>query len=115
LGEHGFVGLALFLGLGVSLWRACSWTIRRVRDDPDLEELEHLQRMVQVSLVAYAVSGAFLGLAYFDLFYNLLAIAVIAKIAVADHRRRVDETDGAAPRNGGVGGRLTLPGMERVS
>ena len=115
LGEHGFVGLALFLGLGISLWRACSWTIRRARDDPDLEEFEHLQRMVQVSLVAYAVSGAFLGLAYFDLFYNLIAIAVIAKISVVDHMRSVGESERAAAGNGGLRRRLALPGPERVS
>jgi uncharacterized membrane protein len=33
--------------------------------------------MTQVSLVGYAVSGAFLGLAYFDLFYVLVVIVVV--------------------------------------
>ncbi len=35
--------------------------------------------MLQVSLLGYAVSGAFLGLAYFDLYYNLIALIVLAK------------------------------------
>lgn len=92
LGEHGFIGLALFLALGLSLWRGCSRTIRAARDDPDLEELEHLVRMVQVSFIAYAVSGTFLGLAYFDLFYNLIAIVVIAQTIVSAHVRAEEQS-----------------------
>jgi hypothetical protein len=39
-----------------------------------------LASMLQVSLIGYAVSGAFLGLAYFDLYYNLIAMMVICKV-----------------------------------
>ena len=35
--------------------------------------------MVQVSLIAYAAGGAFLGLAYFDLYYHLIAIILIGR------------------------------------
>jgi hypothetical protein len=38
-----------------------------------------LLAMIQVSLLGYAASGAFLGLAYFDLYYHLIAIVVICK------------------------------------
>jgi hypothetical protein len=38
--------------------------------------------MVQVSLAAYAVAGLFLNLATFDLFYQLVAIVVIAHALV---------------------------------
>ena len=34
--------------------------------------------MLQVSFIGYAVSGAFLGLAYFDYYYDLIAVALIA-------------------------------------
>jgi len=83
LGEQGFVGLLLFLTLGVSAWLTCSWTARRALADADAADLGYLARMVQVSFVGYAVSGAFLGLGYFDLFYNLVAFAVISKSLVA--------------------------------
>lgn len=83
LGEHGYVGLLLFLALGLSAWMTCSWTIRHSRDDPDVGDLELLARMIQVSFAGFAVSGAFLGLAYFDLYYNLIAFAVIARTLVA--------------------------------
>jgi hypothetical protein len=33
--------------------------------------------MVQVSMIGYATAGAFLGLSYFDLYYDLIAIALI--------------------------------------
>ncbi len=82
LGEQGFVGLLLYLALGLSLWRSCSWIARRSRDLPEASELEHLARMAQVSIAAYAVSGAFLGLAYFDLYYNILALIVASKALV---------------------------------
>jgi hypothetical protein len=39
----------------------------------------HLGSMMQVSLIGYAVTGAFLGLAYFDLYYTLIAIVVITR------------------------------------
>jgi probable O-glycosylation ligase (exosortase A-associated) len=88
LGEHGFVGLFLFLGLGLLVWRSCSWIRRQARGDPELEGFSDLARMTQVSLVGYAVGGAFLGLAYFDLYYNLVGIVILAKTMVGEHLRR---------------------------
>jgi hypothetical protein len=38
--------------------------------------------MIQASLVAYGTGGTFLGLAYFDLAYHLVAAIVIAKTIV---------------------------------
>ena len=35
--------------------------------------------MIQVSLVGYATAGAFLGLAYFDYYYTLIALVVLCK------------------------------------
>ncbi len=110
LGEHGFVGLLLFLTLGLSAWSTCSWTIRRSRDEPHVAGLEHLARMVQVSFAGYAVAGAFLGLAYFDLYYTLIAFAVIARTLVA---RQQASHDFAAPVR--RRGRLAPQRLERLS
>lgn len=87
LGEHGFVGLALFLCLGMFLYFSCSWIARNSHNDPDVGELEHLARMIQVSLVGYGVSGAFLGLAYFDLYYNMMVLVVVSKELVLSKLR----------------------------
>ena len=82
LGEHGFPGLVLFLLLGIFTWRTCTRIITNTKGIDDLRWASNLARMLQVSLVAYASSGAFLGLAYFDLYYHLIAIVVLCKVVV---------------------------------
>jgi probable O-glycosylation ligase (exosortase A-associated) len=86
LGEHGWVGLGLFLLLAVFTW----FTASRVARDADKAEatkwLGDLCRMVQVSMVAYATAGAFLGLAYFDLYYSLVMIVIAAQQILAAER-----------------------------
>lgn len=78
LGEQGFIGLFLFLALGVTFWKRCNALIRNYRLDKELSWAADLGAMLQVSFIGYAVSGAFLGLAYFDYYYNLVATALIA-------------------------------------
>jgi probable O-glycosylation ligase (exosortase A-associated) len=80
LGEQGFVGLALFLALGLSAWGTGSWVIRQARGSPATKWAADIAAMTQVSLVGYAMAGAFLGLSNFDLYYHLLAVIVLSKI-----------------------------------
>ena len=84
LGEHGFVGLALYVLLWFLTWRGASWVNRESRRLPDAQWICNLCMMIQVSLVGYAVGGAFLSLAYFDLPYYLLVLVVISKVWVRD-------------------------------
>ncbi len=76
LGEHGFVGLALFLSIGAVSLLTLSRVSKFAAQHPELVWMRDMASMVYVSLVGYAVSGAFLGLAYFDYFYTLVAIAI---------------------------------------
>lgn len=78
MGEHGFPGLALFLLLGILTWLRGRELIARCGPDPENKWAADLAAMIQVSLVGYAVGGAFLGMAYFDLPYHLMAIVVLA-------------------------------------
>lgn len=80
LAEHGFVGLALFLLLGWFAWRSCTLVVKQARSRPTGQWMADLAGMLQVSLVGYATSGAFLGLAYFDLYYHLIALVVLMKV-----------------------------------
>jgi len=82
LGEHGYVGLFLFLTLLMFAWRAGSQTIQLSRDRPELKWASDLAAMTQVSLIGYAVGGAFLGLAYFDFFYELVILLVLSRAHV---------------------------------
>jgi len=87
LGDHGFPGLVLFLLLGIITLKYCGTLVKQTRDNSELAWLNTLGRMVQVCLVAYASGGAFLGLAYFDLYYHLLAIIVIGIRIVEQHKQ----------------------------
>lgn len=82
LGELGFVGLAIFLALLLATWRTGSWIISRTNNIPDLLWANDLARMTQVSLVAFAAAGAFQNLAFFDLYYHLIAIIFITQQVV---------------------------------
>jgi probable O-glycosylation ligase (exosortase A-associated) len=83
LGYHGFVGLGLFLALGFSGYFVASGVIRRCRDAPEQRWASDLAQMVQVSLVGFAVGGAFLSLHLFEMFYDLLAIVVGLRVVTA--------------------------------
>lgn len=85
LGEHGFVGLMAFLALGIIAWRTASKIMKLTKESTDHRWAYDLASMGQVSLVGYAVGGAFLGLAYFDLPYHLLVIlTLVSRIVQRD-------------------------------
>ena len=88
LGEHGFVGLFIFLLIGVTTWWCSRQLIRAGKSQVGQRWAAELGAMVQVAMVGYAVGGAFLSLAYFDLPYNLMVMVVVAsylvKSSVAD-------------------------------
>lgn len=76
LGEHGYVGLLLFVLLGCLAMGLSRRIVRQAADAPEWAWAVELAHMCQVALVGYAVGGAFLSLAYFDLPYNLLVMLV---------------------------------------
>jgi len=82
LGEHGYVGLALFLLMYLVVWRNGTWVIRHAAKVPELEWAIRLVRMLQVSLVGFMVGGAFLSLAYFDVPYYIMVIMVATRLLV---------------------------------
>ena len=77
LGEHGFIGLFLFLLLWFFVWRSAGRLRIQGKELPQTQWLSHLGAMCQVSLAGYAVGGAFLSLSYYDLPYNLLVLVVL--------------------------------------
>lgn len=90
LGEHGYIGLILFLAIGFLTWRTASRVIKKCADHDELKWARDLVSMIQVSLVGYAVGGAFLGMAYFDLYYHLIALVVLTNIAVDEKLARIN-------------------------
>jgi len=87
LGEHGFIGLFLFLLMWWFVWRSAAWLINEGARSEDTRWCRNLGAMCQVSLAGYFVGGAFLSLAYFDLPYDVLAMVVLTKRWMQDHRK----------------------------
>lgn len=75
LGQHGFVGLFLFLGMWISTWITARWVSKNCLSPND----QMLARMIEVSLIGFATGGAFLNLAYFDGPYYLLVALVVMR------------------------------------
>ncbi|MEO6922617.1 MAG: putative O-glycosylation ligase, exosortase A system-associated, partial [Bryocella sp.] len=92
LGEHGFVGLGLFLLLWALVWKSAGRLYRVGKELPETRWLADLGSMCQVSLGGYAVGGAFLSLAYFDLPYNVLILVVLGRRWIEDRRWLPDST-----------------------
>ncbi|MDO8310519.1 MAG: putative O-glycosylation ligase, exosortase A system-associated, partial [Sideroxyarcus sp.] len=94
LGEHGYVGLILFL----LIWFFAFSTAQKIRKEAvkraETQWLHYLAGMCQVSLVGYAVGGAFLSLAYFDLPYNVL-VALVVSMRWLQEKRWETESQGA--------------------
>jgi putative inorganic carbon (HCO3(-)) transporter len=82
LGNHGFIGLFLFLGIWISTWRSAGWLRVHCAKMPDAAWCADLGAMCQVCLLGYAVGGTFLSLAYFDLPYNVMVLVLVTRVWV---------------------------------
>ena len=82
IGNHGFIGLFIFLGIWISSWRSANWLRNQKDPSPEVAWTVELGAMCQVSLVGYLVGGVFLSLAYFDLPYNVMAAIVLTRVWV---------------------------------
>ena len=92
LGHHGFFGLFLFLLLALMTWRTASWVIDYGRRHLEYRWAGDLCAMIQVSLVGFATTGAFLGVAYFDLYYALIVVVVLCKTVIESQPQTAAET-----------------------
>jgi probable O-glycosylation ligase (exosortase A-associated) len=110
LGDHGFPGLVLFLLLGAMAYRSAGLVVRQARDAPHLQWAGSLAAMIQVSMIGFAVGGAFLGLSYFDLYYHLIAIIVVLRAIVAEEPETASEVHAPLPESGVAGARPQASG-----
>lgn len=87
LGEHGYVGLILYLMTFILGYRVCTRIRKETKGQADVQWIHQFAGMFQVSLVGYAVGGAFLSLAYFDLPYNVMVLIIACKYWLREQRR----------------------------
>jgi probable O-glycosylation ligase (exosortase A-associated) len=110
LGEHGFVGLLIFLSLGYVTWRTFGAVRKEAAGKEPLRWALDLAAMGQVSLLAYFSAGAFLNLAFFDLYYLVVALAVLLKEVV--RREGVRKHVSVAPF---TAAQAIMPGIQKQS
>ena len=73
LGDHGWIGLGLYLSVFVGTLIKTS-RARSHLDTPVAREYNELLRALQVSLLGFFAGGAFLSMAYWDFAYYLVAV-----------------------------------------
>lgn len=83
LGEHGFPVLIVFLLLMFSILLRMRRLKRRFGEAEETRWIAQYAEALTMSFAGYLVCGAFLGRAYFDLMYQLVAVAIIV-LTLAD-------------------------------
>lgn len=78
IGQHGFVGLGIYL----SLIGATLLALNRIRREAGKERPDRIWMAecawgLQLGILGYLVAGAFLDVAYFDLLYAFMALTVV--------------------------------------
>ncbi|MCF7970316.1 MAG: putative O-glycosylation ligase, exosortase A system-associated [Methylococcaceae bacterium] len=77
LGEHGWLGLILFLLIFIVAWLHCNTLIKNCADQANKQWIADLAKMLKVGFLAYLAGGAFLSLSYFDLPWHFVAIIIV--------------------------------------
>ena len=111
LGHHGYPGLIAFLGIGVSTWFMAGSIVRRVKGHDDLLWAMRLARALQVSIIGYAVGGAFLSLVYLDYYYYFVVL-VLALNRLTSEAVAKDAVQVKSPARNRNSGRRLVGGPE---
>jgi probable O-glycosylation ligase (exosortase A-associated) len=77
LGDHGFFGLAIYLGFLLAAFRKARKVVKAVRANKLPDWIARAATTLQLSLFAFCVGGAALSFAYFDLTFATVALLVV--------------------------------------
>ncbi|MFC3050340.1 putative O-glycosylation ligase, exosortase A system-associated [Kordiimonas pumila] len=80
LGEHGYVGLVLFLTMLFTGWYSGGTQAKKFRQYQETVWLGDLCNAMQICIVGFAVGGLTVNIATFDVFYHVLAIIVMCNV-----------------------------------
>ncbi len=83
LGEHGFIGLALYLAILLLGLRNSQLIRKQTRGRPELLWAYDLASMTQVAIIGFCIGGAALSMAYFDGFMLLMALLSCLREVIA--------------------------------
>lgn len=98
LGEHGFPGLALYIGCLLLGWLKAGKAARTIKRAGGALWLSTVSTMIQLSIFAFALGGAALSFAYFDLIFTLFGLVIVieARLVPAELKRLADAKAAAA-------------------
>ncbi len=94
LGEQGFVVFFIWLGMLVVGTFETFAVLRLTRNLPQLAWASDLARMGQVSILAYAVTGTFLPISSWDVFFTILVTISATRLVVARERQAAKMASG---------------------
>jgi probable O-glycosylation ligase (exosortase A-associated) len=97
LAAHGFPGLALFLGMIFVSLLSCRNIRHRVAETAGATWATNYCHMVELSLLALLVNGAFVNMEYFDLPYHLAGVVACLRVLVARDLARLEVDARACP------------------
>ena len=86
LGEQGWPGLMLFVSMGALCFVYAARLRSEARSHAEAMWVHDLAGAIQVSMIGYAVGGAFLSLAYWDLPYNFMVMLIACKYWMREKR-----------------------------
>lgn len=82
LGEHGFVGLALYVSLLAGSFFTAGRVSRTARRAGAPAWIPNAATMIQLSIFAFGLGGAALSFAYFDLIFALFALVAVFDLRI---------------------------------
>ncbi len=82
LGEHGFVGLLIYLALLFLAFKTAGNVAKLARKAGALPWISNLGTMLQLSIFSFSVGGAALNFAYFDVIFAIFGIVLVLKTKI---------------------------------
>ena len=110
LGEHGFIGLGIYLIILAAAFLRCSKIISLTRGLPEQRWVHDLAIAIQASLFVFCVAGAALSMAYYDLFIIDVAMLLPLREIVLLEEKEAPRMGAAARSRTAIG--LTISGLE---
>ncbi|MBV1842059.1 putative O-glycosylation ligase, exosortase A system-associated [Photobacterium ganghwense] len=99
LGDHGFLGLFLFLCVIASAIFSLRNIMKKVQDIEGARWQAELAKMMQLSIIAFCVGGAALSLPYFEVIWVFIAMTIalknsaLASVAAETQRKKAQKPD----------------------
>jgi probable O-glycosylation ligase (exosortase A-associated) len=98
LGEHGFVGLAIYLACLVSAFRKAGKAGRAAIAQHAPAWIPSLATTLQLSIFAFALGGAALSFAYFDLTFALFGLVAVLEMRLLPAQQTAEKPAAVAGR-----------------